>query len=123
MYTQQLSFCDATSSLDRFNTSLFILSTSHAAGGLPSGVIMKSDEQEEMIRQGLELLKQVLPKNSFYGRGVERGQGITMTDGSSIEWNAIHIYGLKSVCFCVSSTSFRGMSTVQLNLATCWPSR
>jgi len=123
MYTQQLSFCDATSSLDRFNTSLYIISTSHAAGGLPLGVITTLDEQEETIRQGLEMLKEVLPKSSFNGQGVERGPGITMTDGSSIEWNAIHIYGLKSVCFCVSSTSFRGMSTVQLNLATCWPSR
>ena len=86
----EMTFCDATSSLDRFNTSLFILSTSHAAGGLPLGVIMTSDEQEETIRQGLELLKEVLPKNSFYGRGVERGPGITMTDDSSAERNAIH---------------------------------
>jgi len=70
----EMTFCDAKSSLDRFNTSLFILSTSHAAGGLPLGVIMTSDEQEETIRQGLELLKEVLPKNSFYGRGVEEVQ-------------------------------------------------
>lgn len=86
----EMTFCDAISSLDRFNTSLFILSTSHAAGGLPLGVIMTSDEQGETIRQGLELLKEVLPKNLFYGQGVERGPGITMTDDSSAERNAIH---------------------------------
>ena len=43
------NFCDATSSLDRFN---IILSTCHPAGGLPLGVIITS---EETIRQGLEL--------------------------------------------------------------------
>ena len=86
----EMTFCDATSSLDRFNTSLFILSTSHPAGGLPLGVIITSDEQEETIRQGLELLKEVLPEHSFYGRGVARGPGITMTDDSSAERNALH---------------------------------
>ena len=79
----EMTFCDATSSLDRFNTSLFILSTSHPASGLPLGVIITSDEQEETISQRLELLKEVLPKHSFYGRGVERGPGITMTDVST----------------------------------------
>ena len=93
----EMTFCDATSSLDRFNTSLFILSTSHQAGGLPSGAIITSDEQEETIRQGLELLKEVLPKHSFYGRGVARGPGITMTDDSSAERNALH-NGWPEIC-------------------------
>ncbi len=51
-------FCDSTSTLDHFNTSLFVLSTSHACGGLPLGAIITSDEQEETITQGLELLQQ-----------------------------------------------------------------
>ena len=29
----EMIFCDSTSMLDRFNTSLFIISTSHPAGG------------------------------------------------------------------------------------------
>ena len=87
---QQAGEDDLLWCLDRFNTSLYILSTSHPAGGLPLGVIITSDEQEETITQGLELLKEVLPKHSFYGRGVERGPGITMTDDSSAEQNALH---------------------------------
>ena len=85
----EMTFCNATSSLDRFNTLLLILSTSHPAGGLPLGVIITLDEQKETIRQQLELLKEVLLKHSFYGRGVERGQGITIDD-SSAEQNALH---------------------------------
>ena len=42
-------FCDSTSTLDRFNISLFILSTSHPTGGLPLAVMITSDEQEETL--------------------------------------------------------------------------
>ena len=45
----EMVFCDSTSTLDRFNTSLFVLSTSHACGGLPLGAIITSDEQEETV--------------------------------------------------------------------------
>ena len=53
-FTQQageMIFCDSTSTLDRFNTSLFVLSTSHPCGGLPLGAFIVSDEQEETIVQ------------------------------------------------------------------------
>lgn len=41
LQSAELIFCDSTSSLDRFNVSLFILSTAHPAGGLPIGLVMK----------------------------------------------------------------------------------
>ena len=44
--SSEMVFCDSTASLDRLNTSLFILSTSHPAGGLPLGVVLVSDERE-----------------------------------------------------------------------------
>ncbi len=62
---------------------------SHSAGCLPLGVVITSDEQEETIQQGLELLKDVLPAGSFCGRGKE-GPMITTTDDSSAEINALH---------------------------------
>ncbi len=63
----EMVFCDATFSLDRFNCSLFIISTSSAAGGLPLGVMMiTSDEQEDTVRQGLQLLTEVVPDGAFY---------------------------------------------------------
>ena len=54
--SRELIFCNSTSSLDRFNISLFILSTAHPAGGLPIGVILISDEKESTIRCGLKNL-------------------------------------------------------------------
>ena len=84
----EMVFCDATSTLDRFNTSLFVLSTSHPAGGLPLGVMITSDEQEETIVQGLSQLLNVFPQGAFYGRGADKGPLIAMTDDSSAERNA-----------------------------------
>lgn len=84
----EMIFCDATSSLDRFNTSLFIISTSTAIGGLPLGVIVTSDEEQDTITKGLELLKDVIPSNSFYGKG-SKGPSIVMTDDSTAERNAL----------------------------------
>ena len=56
----EMVFIDSTSTLDRFNTSLFILSTAHAAGGLPLAVMITSDEQEETVTQGLTMLNDVM---------------------------------------------------------------
>ena len=39
---QEIVFCDSTSSLDRFNNFLFVISTANAIGGLPLSLLMKS---------------------------------------------------------------------------------
>ncbi len=88
--SREMIFCDSTSSLDRFNTSLFVLSTSNAIGGLPLGVIITSDEEQRTISQGLDLLKTVLPTNCFYESGSDNGPSIIMTDDSCAERNALH---------------------------------
>ena len=81
----ELVFCDATSSLDRNNVSLFILSTSHPAGGLPLGVVLASDEREETITKGLQMLTEILPSQAFYHNGKERGPLLIMTDDNTTE--------------------------------------
>ena len=86
----EMIFYDSTSTLDRFNTSLFILYTSHPTGGLPLAVMITSDEQEETLVQGLNQLIRVLPQGAFYGRGADKGPLIAMTDDSSAERNALH---------------------------------
>ena len=65
----EMVFCDSTSTLDRFNTSLFVLTTSHECGGLPLGAIITSDEQEKTVTQGLQLLQKLLLQESFYKNG------------------------------------------------------
>ena len=91
-FVQQSSdivFCDATSSLDRYNTSLFLLSTTTPAGAVPLGAILTSDEKETTIAQGLQMLKSILPQNAFFGEGSERGPSMIMTDDSSPERDAL----------------------------------
>ncbi len=54
----ELVFFDSSSSMDRFNMSIFILSTHSVCSGLSFGVILTSDEKEETISSGL-----FLPRN------------------------------------------------------------
>ena len=87
--SRELIFCDSTSSLDRFNVSLFVLSTAHPAGGLPLGVLITSDEKETTIKNELEKLIQTLPSHAFYGNGPKEGPTLVMTDDSSAEKQAL----------------------------------
>ena len=82
----EMMFCDSTSCLEKYNCSLFILSTSSPAGGLPLAVAITSDEKQDTITRAMEMVKQVLPKEAFYGR--EEGPKVIMTDDSSTECNA-----------------------------------
>ena len=41
--SKEISCLDSTSSLDRYNLSMFLLSTCHAGGGLPLGVMIVSN--------------------------------------------------------------------------------
>ncbi len=86
----ELVFLDSSSSMDRFNTSIFIMSTHSSSSGIPLGVILTSDEREETIYNGLELLKSVMPENAFFGRSSRAGPQVFMTDDSIAERAALH---------------------------------
>lgn len=92
LQAEEMVFIDATSSLDRYNSSVFIVSTSTPTSGIPLGVIISSDETESTIHRGLELMAEVLPDNAFHGRGVAKGPCVVMTDDSHTEREAIHKY-------------------------------
>ncbi len=85
----EIVFCDSTASLDRFNTSVFILSTASAASGIPLAVILTSDERETTIHKAFDLLKEVLPQWAFFGNGAATGPEVFMIDDSSAERSAI----------------------------------
>jgi len=68
-YSRQV-FCDSTSALDHFKASSSI---SHACDGLLLGAFITSDEQEETIAQGLQVLQAVLPEDAFHKNGVKKG--------------------------------------------------
>ncbi len=79
----ELVFLDSSSSMDRFNASIFIMST-HSSSGIPLGVILTSDEREETIYNGLELLKSVMQENEFFGRSSRAGPQVFMIDDSYV---------------------------------------
>ena len=115
---QEMVFCDSTPSLDRFNTSLFVISTANAIGGLPLGVIITSDEEQETISQGLGLLKEVVPIDCFYGNGSSNGPSIIMTDDSCAERNVLVKLGQIQIFFCAPSISFKdiGLGFVRVQI-------
>ena len=82
-------FCDATANLDGHNVAAFVLSTSHCGGGIPLGVIITSDETQHTLTRAFQCLLQVLPHGAFYGRTIENGPTVVITDDSSTERSAI----------------------------------
>ena len=84
----ELTYCDSTASLDRYNCSTFILSTSCSVGGVPLGVVITSGENEPTITEALTFMKGVLPSYAFYGRK-DQGPEICITDDSSAEQAAL----------------------------------
>lgn len=80
----EVMFCDTTYSIDRFNITLFILSTSHPGGdGYRLAALVTSDEKLP-TSSALQMLKDVLPTNAFYGNGVQKGPQVIMTDYSAM---------------------------------------
>ncbi|RIB19380.1 hypothetical protein C2G38_2182064 [Gigaspora rosea] len=66
---QEICYIDASVSFDPLNISITLLYTSCAAGALPLGLFLTSNEQEITIEKALTLLKTILPPNAFYGQG------------------------------------------------------
>ena len=85
----EIAFCDSTASLDRFNTSIFIISTATAMSGIPLAVLLTSDEREDTVYNAFELLKEVLPPFAFFGNGPSVGPQVFMIDDSVSERLAI----------------------------------
>ena len=87
-HSGELVFVDASGGVDRHHCRIFLLLTHSAAGGLPLGCLITTSESKDVISSALELFKEVMPKNAFYGRGTE-GPQTFMTDDSTSERNAI----------------------------------
>ena len=82
-------YCDSTSSLDQFNTSVFLFSTNHAGGSIPLGIALTSDEKESTLTSALSDLRKVWPQNAFYNSGTSVGPKVILTDDSTAEQAAL----------------------------------
>jgi len=76
----EMMYVDSSSSTDRYNLSVFLLSTSHSGGGLPLAAVIVSDESASTVKDGLSQMLTILLKNAFYNAA--DGPGIIMTDDS-----------------------------------------
>ena len=57
---------------------------------MPLGIILSSDEREQTLAKGLDMLKSILPEKAFFGRGSSTGPMVIMTDDSATERAALH---------------------------------
>ena len=80
---------DATANLDRSDTKLFHLMCPSPIGGLPLGTIITTKADEATLSEGLEFYKTLLTDKSFFGRGVNMGPVLTITDDDSAERNSL----------------------------------
>nr|XP_054770098.1 uncharacterized protein LOC129277934 isoform X2 [Lytechinus pictus] len=100
-HASELVFIDASSNMDRYGCSVFLLLTHSCAGGLPLGVLITSSEAEGVIEAALKLYRSLLPQKSFGGRGVQ-GPALIMTDDSAAEQNALsHVFPASQTLLCV----------------------
>jgi len=76
-------YVDSSSSMDKYNLSVFLLSTSHSGGELPLAAMIVSDESASTVKDGLS---QIL---SFRRTPLD-GPGIIMTDDSESQRQALN---------------------------------
>jgi len=69
-HSAEIVFMDAGGNMDRHNMRVFLLMTFCAAGGLPLGVLITTNEQSATITRALQLYNTLLDHSLFYGRGL-----------------------------------------------------
>lgn len=69
----ELVFIDATSNTEEHNLKVFVICIHNVAWALPLGIVITSDERENTLKQGFEMLQSCLPDDAFYGRGPRLG--------------------------------------------------
>ena len=85
----EMAFLDASSSLDRYNNRVFFLCTHHPSGSLPLAVWVSSDGSLDTNNKSIAMLKSVLPKHAFGGKGPNGGPSLFMTDDDAAEKGAL----------------------------------
>lgn len=83
----EICFVDSSGNMDRDNHRVFLLMTHCPAGGLPVGCLITEDESERTIFAALELFKEILPTEGFWGG--KRGPSFFMTDDCKALRNAL----------------------------------
>ena len=77
--SKEITFLDSTSSLDRYNLSMFLLSTCHARGGLPLGVMIVSIEMTSTLKECLSSLEAFFLRMGGWWDCTKYARRLTMT--------------------------------------------
>jgi len=85
----EMMLMDSAGCMDRHNSRVFLMLSPSVAGGLPIGLFIQSSESEACIKRAFDIYKEIIPENSFAGRGPSVGPKIIMTDDSTAERNAL----------------------------------
>ena len=72
----EIAYIDSTSSLDHYNLSMFVISTSHSGGGLPLGVLITSDEKASTLERSFACFCKILPDFAFLTRDPHMSKNI-----------------------------------------------
>ena len=89
-HSSELVFMHITSSVDEEGSQFFLLCTHLAAGGLRLAGFLTNNESEKTLTMALELVKKNLPVEAFFGRGIEAGPHILLTDNNNEEHSSLH---------------------------------
>ncbi|XP_052131256.1 uncharacterized protein LOC127751567 [Frankliniella occidentalis] len=84
----EVMFIDSSGCMDNNNARVFVILTPSVVCGLPLGLLITSSEKEPVVLAALQLWKEVLPENAFYGRG-SLGPKIIISDASTSERNSV----------------------------------
>ena len=85
----EMAFLDASGGLDRFNNPVYFMCTHHPTGALSLGVWITSGQSQQITKQCLEKLQNLLPQHAFGGRGPIKGPHIFMNDDDSGQRGAL----------------------------------
>ncbi|XP_073416022.1 uncharacterized protein [Dendrobates tinctorius] len=85
----EIAFMDSSGSMDGHNCQIFLLLAPSVAGALPLAVLVVFSEAQVIITHALKLLQSILPEDAFYGRGIEHGPRIIITDDSRSERSSL----------------------------------
>ena len=87
-HSGELAFLDSTSNVEEGNLWLFLLCTHSAVGGLLLAVFLCNNESEKRSL-AMDLVKECLPFNAFFGRSKEMGPEVFLTDNNNEERAAV----------------------------------
>ncbi|PIK36987.1 hypothetical protein BSL78_26177 [Apostichopus japonicus] len=88
-YSGELVFIDTSGGMDRYDCRIFMLLTHSSAGGVPLGCLIVTSESRECVTLALNLYKEIIPDDAFYGNGA-KGPLVFLTDDSESERQSLH---------------------------------